>query len=93
MIPLHPHQQPPFTTPSRQDGLHGADAVAPGSAPRTRRVVACDAFGQPRTYRLSPAGSQPAAYRRLALTILGLDVATLAVQLCAARRPSLARAA
>jgi hypothetical protein len=36
---------------------------------------------------------RPAAYRRLALTILGLDVATLAVQLRAARRPSLARAA
>ena len=95
MISLQPHQQQPFTTPPRQDGLHAADDVAPDSAPRThtRRVVACDAFGQPRTYRLSAAGSQPVAYRRLALTILGLDVATLAVQLRAARRPMLARAA
>ena len=65
----------------------------PSNAPRARSVVACDAFGQPRTYRLGPTGSQPAAYRRLALAILGLDVATLAAQLRAARRPLLPRAA
>ena len=60
---------------------------------RTRSIVARDAYGQPRTYRLAPSGSQPAAYRRLALTILGLDVPTLAAQLRSARRPLLARAA
>ena len=65
----------------------------PDRPSRTRRVVACDAFGRPRTYRLSPTGSRPAAYRRLALAILGLDVATLAAQLRAARRPLLPRAA
>jgi hypothetical protein len=65
----------------------------PDSASRTRRVIAYDANGQPRTYRLAPSGSQPAAYRRLALTILGLDVPTLAAKLRSARRPLLARAA
>lgn len=65
----------------------------PDSASRTRRVIAYDAFGRPRTYRLAPTGSQGAAYRRLALTILGLDVPTLAGQLRSARRPLLARAA
>jgi hypothetical protein len=44
-------------------------------------VVARGQNGQPRTYRLAPSASQKAAYRRLALTILGLDVATLARQL------------
>jgi hypothetical protein len=65
----------------------------PESASRARRVIAYDPNGQPRTYRLAPTGSQPAAYRRLALTILGLDVPTLAAQLRSARRPPLARAA
>jgi hypothetical protein len=65
----------------------------PDSASRTRRVIAYDANGQPRTYRLAPSGSQPAAYRRLALTMLGLDVPTLAAKLRSARRPLLARAA
>ena len=60
---------------------------------RARSIVACDAHGQPRTYRLGPTGSRPAAYRRLALTILGLDVANLAQQLRVAHRPLLARAA
>ena len=54
--------------------------------PRTRGVVARDANGQPRTYRLSPQPAQRAAYRRLALAMLGLDVATLADELRAARR-------
>ncbi|HET6317521.1 MAG TPA: hypothetical protein VFG86_13760 [Chloroflexota bacterium] len=53
--------------------------------PRTRSVVARGANGQPRTYRLSPQPAQQAAYRRLALAILGLDVATLADQLRSAR--------
>ncbi len=51
--------------------------------------------GQPRTMRLVRNPAREAAYRRLALTILGLDVANLAVQLSAQRRISapLSRAA
>lgn len=57
------------------------------SAPlRTRSVIARGASGQPRTYRLSPRPAQQAAYRRLAAAICGLDVATLADELRAARR-------
>ena len=56
------------------------------AALRTRSVIARGANGQPRTYRLSPQPAQQAAYRRLALAILGLDVATLAHELSAARR-------
>jgi hypothetical protein len=59
----------------------------PASAPRrTRSVAARAANGQPRTYRLAPRPAQQAAYRRLASAILGLDVATLADELRAARR-------
>ena len=49
-------------------------------------VVGRRPSGQPRTYRRQPP-AQPAAaaYRRLAAAILGLDVATLANQLQAAR--------
>ena len=56
------------------------------SAIRARSIIARGANGQPRTYRLSPRPAQQAAYRRLALAILGLDVATLADELRAARR-------
>ena len=56
------------------------------SSMRTRSIIARGANGQPRTYRLSPKPAQQAAYRRLALAILGLDVATLADELRAARR-------
>ncbi|HET6318309.1 MAG TPA: hypothetical protein VFG86_17790 [Chloroflexota bacterium] len=56
------------------------------STPRARSVIARGANGQPRTYRLSPQPAQQAAYRRLALAILGLDVATLADELRARRR-------
>jgi hypothetical protein len=60
---------------------------------RTRRVVARAANGQPRTYRLAPAPAQrAAAYRRLAIAILGLDVTHLAAELRTARL-DLARAA
>jgi hypothetical protein len=38
--------------------------------------------------RLSPQPTQQAAYRRLALAILGLDVTTLANELRAGRRPA-----
>ena len=58
----------------------------PAASPRrTRSVVARGANGQPRTYRLSPRPAQQAAYRRLALAILGLDVATLTDELRFAR--------
>ena len=51
----------------------------PGPGVRTRRVVARGANGQPRTYRLD--ATRQAAYRRLAVTILGLDVSHLAAEL------------
>jgi hypothetical protein len=60
--------------------------------PRARSIVARGANGQPRTYRLAPAPAQQAAYRRLAVTILGLDVSHLAAELRVARA-GLARAA
>ena len=47
-------------------------------------VVSTTPQGRPRTYRLEDEQRrvlQAAAYRRLALTILGLDVATLASEL------------
>lgn len=47
--------------------------------------VARGANGHPRTYRLGPSSVQNAAYRRLALAILGLDVATLADELRSTR--------
>jgi hypothetical protein len=59
----------------------------PAATPaRPRDVVARDSHGQPRTYRLARHAPQEAAYRRLAITILGLDVATLANDLRPARR-------
>ncbi|HEY3062665.1 MAG TPA: hypothetical protein VGL99_27145 [Chloroflexota bacterium] len=65
-------------------------------AGRPRTVIACTANGTPRTFRLAPA-SRDAAYRRLAVAILGLDVAALSAELRSARRSvqhlSLARAA
>ncbi len=60
---------------------------------RTRTVIACGPQGQPRTYRLAPALTRYLAYRRLAVAILGYDVATLAAQLHIVRQPLLARAA
>ena len=48
-------------------------------------VVGCSVNGQPRTYRLAPSSAQAPAYRRLAAAILGLDVASLAVELRSAR--------
>jgi len=55
------------------------------------RVVARGANGQPRTYRLATSSTQNIAYRRLALAILGLDVATLADELRSARNSAPAR--
>src|SRR3989442_2685494 len=59
---------------------------------RPRSVVACGANGQPRTYRLDPRPGPQAAYRRLAMAILGLDVRHLAAELRTARA-EIARAA
>jgi hypothetical protein len=56
-----------------------------------------DATGQPRTFRLLRRARRQAAYRRLMITILGLDVATLTSELRAMRsahpRPRLQPAA
>ena len=55
------------------------------------RVVARRANGQPRSDRLATSSAQNTAYRRLALAILRLDVATLAVELRTARNSAPAR--
>jgi len=55
-------------------------------APRGRTIVGRSANGQPRTYRLATPAASGAAYRRLAVAILGLDVPTLADELQSARR-------
>jgi hypothetical protein len=55
------------------------------TAARPRRVIAREANGQPRTYRLAPRPAQQAAYRRLAIAILGLDVTHLTSELRATR--------
>jgi hypothetical protein len=56
---------------------------------RQLAVVGRSTAGQPRTFRLElagrPAASRDAAYRRLAVHILGLDVPTLARGLRTAR--------
>ena len=51
----------------------------------TLRPIAHDAAGQPRTFRLQRQVRRHAGYRRLAISILGLDVETLASELRAAR--------
>ncbi len=68
------------------------DLVDQSRQTRQRAVVAREAYGQPRTYRLVPRPAQQAAYRRLALAILGLNVQHLGATLRAART-GLARAA
>lgn len=60
-------------------------ATTTPAGPRNRNIVARDSVGQPRTYRLVGDPAQQAAYRRLAVAILGLDVATLASELRPAR--------
>jgi hypothetical protein len=87
--------QPPQLLSESLDGVGAAAEPAPAPVLRTRVVVARAANGQPRTYRLSPRPTQQAAYRRLALAIIGLDVASLADELRAARRlaPALPHAA
>jgi hypothetical protein len=54
----------------------------------TRLAIADDAAAQPRTFRLTQPASREAAYRRLAISILGLDVPTLAAELRATRLAS-----
>ena len=52
-------------------------------------VVSTTPAGRPRTYRLEEERRRvniAAAYRRLAVTILGLDVATLAAELSRVRQ-------
>jgi hypothetical protein len=67
-----------------------ASLGTPESARRTRPwgrcVVAYAANGQPRTFRLVRARSRAAAYRRLAVAIIGLDVESLAAELRAVGR-------
>jgi hypothetical protein len=67
--------------------------MSPREPQRARTVIARDASGQPRTFRLVPTVKQQTAYRRLAVAIIGLDVASLAAELRFARRTALARAA
>jgi hypothetical protein len=67
-----------------QHPQRSADPRFPGE--QRLRVVARAANGQPRTYRLATSSTQTTAYRRLALAILGLDVATLADQLRTTRK-------
>jgi hypothetical protein len=61
--------------------------MSPITTPRARTtewrtdVMTRTAYGQPRTLRLVRNPAQQAAYRRLAVAILGLDVAHLATQL------------
>jgi len=75
------HQRPQRSADQRFPGEHRL------------RVVARGANGLPRTNRLAASSTQNAAYRRLALAILGLEVATLAVELRSARNSASARIA
>ena len=72
-----------------QHPQRSADPRFPGE--HRLRVVARGANGQPRTYRLATSSTQNTAYRRLALAILRLDVATLADQLRTARNSARTR--
>ena len=72
-----------------QHPQRSADPRFPGQ--HRMRVVARGANGQPRTYRLATSSTQNIAYRRLALAILGVDVATLADKLRSARNSTPAR--
>ena len=73
------HQRPQRSADPRFPGQHRL------------RVVARGANGQPRTYRLATSSTQNTAYRRLALAIVGLDVAILADQLRSARNSATMR--
>jgi hypothetical protein len=60
--------------------------ASPTSNGYTRKLLRCTPQGQPRTYRLVPNPARDVAYRRLALSILRLDVGSLADELSAVRR-------
>jgi hypothetical protein len=47
--------------------------------------ISRDAAGRPRTFRVQRPVSREAAYRRFAITVLGLDVQSLTAKLRAAR--------
>ena len=66
-------------------GLPVVNRSSASAAHRDLGVVARATNGQPRSYRLAPTPAQNAAYRRLAVSILGLDVASLAGELRALR--------
>ena len=53
---------------------------------RERIPIGRDGAGRPTTYRVIRRAARGAAYRRLAIAILSLDVATLASELRLARR-------
>jgi len=59
------------------------EAATPVTASGGLGAVACKACGQARSFRVAPTQPQRAAYRRLALAVLGLDVATLTSALAA----------
>jgi hypothetical protein len=63
--------------------MQQASPVKTQPAPHLR-LISSAPTGQPRTYRLVAqrrSAAQNAAYRKLAIAILGLDVASLAAQL------------
>ena len=56
------------------------------STTSSRTCIARDTYSQPRTFRVALATPHQEAYRRLAVAILRLDLATLAVELRSARQ-------
>jgi hypothetical protein len=68
-----------FWTASSQEPTMSAatETATPVTSSGGLGVVACKASGQARSFRAAPTQQQRAAYRRLALAVLGLDVATL----------------
>jgi hypothetical protein len=64
----------------------GAACAAASRRPTILTPITRDTAGQPRTYRLGRRGARDVGYRRLAIMILGLDVASLAAELRKTRR-------
>jgi hypothetical protein len=62
-------------------GRRESRAVTTTRTLRQPTVVGRATTGQPRTYRLARPATHEAAYRRLAVAILGLDVSTLGIEL------------
>jgi hypothetical protein len=66
----------------------GAERISTSTSKPTAHhliVLGRSAGGQPRSYRLASASPRDAAYRRLAVAVLGLDIRTLARELRATR--------